>query len=83
MSDNMQFSVPNQDQKKAASFMLSELKFENEKLSGKNREASVELKKTVAENKDLDKKIMFLEKLMIEKDNSIYRFQRKTKEAVN
>lgn len=33
MSDNMQFSVSSQDQKKAASFMASELKFENEKLS--------------------------------------------------
>lgn len=41
------------------------------------------MKRNVGENKDLDKKIMFLEKLMIEKDNSIYRFQRKTKEAVN
>ena len=79
VSSSLQFPVSTDAEKKAKTYYVAELKFENDTLSERINDLERLLKEKNVNNSDQDKKVSFLEKLMIEKDNNIHAFQRKIK----
>ena len=83
INDSMEFPVSTDAQKRATSYMVSELKLENIRLNDKFLAAEDNMKKMTIDNTDMEKKIQFMDKLIIEKDNAIYALQRKAKHTNN
>ena len=56
---------------------------ENESLLSRLQDIETYLKDSSSNNKDMDKKIQFFERLLIEKDNNIHAQNKKIKENVS